>query len=41
MNPRLRAAVNAAKAASMPKDNIARDRQGLARRRGELRGNPL
>ncbi len=24
MNPRLRAAVNAAKAASMPKDNIAR-----------------
>ena len=42
MNPRLRAAVNAAKAQSMPKDNIQRsiDKATEGRRR-ELRGNPL
>ena len=33
MNPRLRAAVNAAKAASMPKDNIQRAIDKAARRR--------
>ena len=42
MNPRLRAAVIAAKAQSMPKDNIQRsiDKARDGRRR-ELRGNPL
>ena len=42
MNPRLRAAVNAAKAQSMPKDNIQRAiDKASARRRRELRGDAL
>ena len=41
-NARLRAAVIAARAQSMPKDNIQRvDRQGVGRRCRELRGDPL
>ena len=42
MNARLRAAVLAAKAQSMPKDNIQRSiDKAQRRRRRELRGNPL
>ena len=42
MNPRLRAAIIAARAENMPKDNIERAiKKALGRRRRELRGNPL
>ena len=42
MNPRLRAAIIAARAENMTKDNIERAiKKALGRRRRELRGDPL
>ena len=42
MNPRLRLAIQAARAENMPKDNIERAiKKALGRRRRDLRGDPL